>query len=109
MIESLIALLALCALGWYWQDSAHAREFGVAAARAACARENLQFLDDSVAQRGLRWVRNAAGRLTLQRSYAFEYSVTGDDRQPGLVVLQDREVVLLQLSPATRSPGPMLH
>ncbi len=109
MIGSLLDLLGLCALGWYWQDSAHAREFGVAAARAACARENLQFLDDSVAQRGLRWVRNDAGRLRLQRSYAFEFSVTGDDRQPGLVVMQDREVVLLQLSPSPRPPEHLLH
>lgn len=97
MTESLLILLALGALAWYWLDGARAREIGVIAARQACQKEGLQFLDDSVVQNGLRGVRNELGQLVLQRSFAFEYSRSGDDRLPGLVMLQADQVVLLQL------------
>ncbi|MEN3112368.1 DUF3301 domain-containing protein [Uliginosibacterium paludis] len=96
MLESLILLAFIAAIGWFWQDSASAREVAVAAARTACQRESLQFLDDTVAQRGLRLMRTERGHLALQRSFGFEYSETGDDRQPGLVVILGREIVLLQ-------------
>ncbi|MDQ7989155.1 MAG: DUF3301 domain-containing protein [Candidatus Dactylopiibacterium sp.] len=104
MTGSLIALLLLGAIAWYWADSLRAREHAVAAARTACRREDLQFLDDTVAQRGLRCVRNAAGRVVLQRSFSFEFSVSGDDRHAGLVILQGSELVLLR----TRAPE-VLH
>lgn len=96
MIESLFLLLALGALGWFWQDGASAREVAIAAASMACQREYLQFLDDTVAQRGLRLIRNERGHLTVQRSFSFEFSQTGDDRHPGLVIIQGREIILLQ-------------
>ncbi len=96
MLESLILLLFIAAIGWFWQDSASAREVAIAAAATACQRESLQFLDDTVAQRGLRLVRHDNGRLVLQRSFSFEFSTTGDDRQPGLVVILGRDIILLQ-------------
>lgn len=107
MIESLSLLLLIAAIAWLWHDGLGAREVAVAAAAAACRRESLQFLDDTVAQRGLRLVRNDAGRLVLQRAFGFEFSETGDDRQPGLVILHGREIVLLQT--ATRPAQPRLR
>lgn len=66
-------------------------------ARAACAAENLLLLDDTVAVRSLRPVRDDAGRLRLQRVYDFEYSDTGDNRRRGSVTLLGDEVVMLSL------------
>lgn len=107
MTESLILLAVVVAIAWMWQDGLGAREVAVAAAAAACQRESLQFLDDTVAQRGLRLVRNEAGRIVLQRAFGFEFSETGDDRQPGLVILRGREIVLLQT--ASRPAPPPLR
>lgn len=95
-MESLILLLVIAAFAWFWLDSIKTREIAVSAARTACARESLQFLDDTVAQQGLRFVRNDAGHLILQRGFSFEFSQTGDDRHPGLVILQGRQITLLQ-------------
>lgn len=97
MMESLFILLALAALAWYWLDGTRVRELGIEAARTACQKEGFQFLDDTVAQNGLRGVRNELGQMVLQRSFSFEYSETGDDRLPGLVVLQGHQVTLLQI------------
>nr|MBP7640305.1 DUF3301 domain-containing protein [Thauera sp.] len=91
----LLGFLALGAIVWYWFDSLKAREIGVDAARRACAREGVQFLDETVVGQGLRLARDDNGRVVLRRGYAFEYSVGGDDRNAGSVVLEGREVVLV--------------
>ena len=111
MIGELIPLLLLGMFAWYWLDSLKAREIAVAAAAAACAQEGVQFLDDTVAQDGLRLVRGADGRLRLQRSFAFEYSRSGDDRHPGYVTLLGHEVILLDIVPRTEPEErpPRLH
>lgn len=92
-----LGLLALAGFGWYWLDGLKARDAAVAAARAACAAEGLQFLDDTVVLAGTRPGRDDEGRLRLQRSYAFEYSDTGDNRRRGSIVLLGQEVVLLNV------------
>lgn len=95
MSASLPALILLGLIAWYWLDGLKAREIGIAAARQACAAEGLQFLDDTVAQSGIRVLRGEDGRLHLQRSFAFEYSLSGDDRQPGSVTLLAHTVTML--------------
>jgi hypothetical protein len=104
MIESLFLLVVIGAVGWLWQDGAGAREVAIAAASTACQRETLQFLDDTVAQHGLRLVRNERGHLALQRSFSFEFSQTGDDRHPGLVIIRGRQIVLLQTGGRPKPP-----
>ena len=54
----------------------------------------------------IRLARNDAGRIQLQRSYAFEYSDTGNNRRPGSVVLLGRRVVLFNVG--LRDTGPRL-
>ncbi|HEX5127455.1 MAG TPA: DUF3301 domain-containing protein, partial [Rhodocyclaceae bacterium] len=91
----LFLLCALIAFGWFFIDGLKARDIGVAAARNACATEGLQFLDDTVASNGIRLRRNDEGRLCIQRTYAFEYSDTGNNRCPGTVTLVGYEVAML--------------
>ena len=94
----LLGFLALGAIVWYWFDSLKAREIGVDAARRACAREGVQFLDETVVGHGLRLARDERGHVVLRRAFEFEYSVSGDDRHTGSVVLEGREVVLVDVS-----------
>lgn len=93
----IFGLLLLAAGAWLWFDSLKARDAGVAAARDACEREGLQLLDDTVAIAGLKTGRDGNGQLTLQRTYAFEYSDTGDNRRRGSVVLQGHRVTVLNI------------
>jgi len=111
MSESLFAVILLVLFVWYCLEGLKAREIGIAAAREACLRENLQFLDDTVAQNGIRILRDETGRLRLQRSFAFEYSLSGDDRQPGSVTLLGHKVIMLymQTAPQHADSPPMLH
>ena len=95
----LAALVVLAALGALWMDSLKVRERAVAAGQAACAREGLQFLDETVAFARLRLARNDDGRLRLQRTYAFEFSDTGNNRRGGAIVMLGAQVAQLQLEP----------
>ena len=89
-------LLLIALIAWFMWDSLKAREAAVAASRAACAAEGLQFLDDTVAIRAIRPVRDD-GALRLRRVYGFEYTESGDSRRKGSVVLVGDHVLVLNL------------
>jgi uncharacterized protein DUF3301 len=96
---NVVALLALALLAWLWYDSMRARERAVSAGQAACARERLQFLDETVECTSVRPARNAAGRLQLRRVYRFEFSDDGSRRRSGQVVMLSGEVESLTMEP----------
>lgn len=91
-------LVAILAIGWWWFDGLKAREAAVSAARAACETEGCLLLDWTVSMTASKLVRNARGRMQLQRAYEFEYTNTGDNRLTGSIVMLGREVVLLNLA-----------
>ena len=97
-LAELLVVLLLGALVWFWFDSLKAREAGVDAARRACLREAVQFLDETVVGHGLRLARDERGHVVLRRAFEFEYSVSGDDRYTGSVVLEGPEVVLVDVT-----------
>jgi len=94
-MEAIIVLVLLAAVTWYVVEGLKARETGVDEARAICLKGGLQFLDESVVQRGIRLVRNSDGRLTIQRTFAFEFSDTGNNRRPGHITLQGQDVTMI--------------
>ena len=92
--------IALIAAGLFlWLDSLRARERAVQAGRAACARYELQFLDDTVSFARLRLERDDEGQLKLARTYTFEFSDTGNNRRQGAIVMLGGAVRDLQLEP----------
>ena len=104
----LAGLALLAALVWLIWDSLRAREAAVSAGRAACAAQQWQLLDDTVAIESLRPARDDEGRLRLRRIYGFEYSDTGNSRRKGTVVVLGAEVVLVHIGSQSTlfQPGP---
>ena len=102
-----VGILLLAGLAWLWLDSLKAREAAIRAAREVCAAEGLLLLDDTVAISGLKPARDDEGRLKLQRAYDFEYSVTGNNRLKGSLVLRGRRLVVInvgmRIAPAART------
>lgn len=94
-----LALVALAALAWLWYDSMRARERAVAAGQAACARERLQFLDETVECTSVKPARHRAGHLVLRRAYRFEFSDDGSRRRSGQIVMLSAEVESLTMEP----------
>jgi len=96
MIEWSVLML-IVAGAWFWLDTLKAREIALAAGLRTCGSEGLQFLDWTVAQSKLRVARNDDGQVRLRRTYRFEYSETGNDRNLGTITLLGRRVVAVEL------------
>ena len=95
------ALLFLIVTGLgigYWMSGMRAREAALRAARAACARENVQLLDESVVLNRLRLARDPAGHACWRRRYGFEFSDDGGTRRAGEVELLGARPVALRLA-----------
>jgi len=95
----LTVILLAAAVLWFWQDSLAARESANAAAKEACTRLGLQFLDGTVAFARLALVRVDGGRLRLRRTYVFDYTATSIERRQGFVLLTGRRVETVGYAP----------
>ncbi|MFH1870418.1 MAG: DUF3301 domain-containing protein [Pseudomonadota bacterium] len=105
----ILSLTALAALAWLWYDSIQVRGIGIAAAKAACAAEGLQLLDDTVAIASLRLARDDDGRLLLRRVYGFDFSDTGNNRRSGSVVMLGQQVLIVNVGLRLVASNPTLH
>jgi hypothetical protein len=103
----LTLILLAAALVWFWQDSLAAREGANAAAKEACERLSLQFLDGTVAFARLAFVR-VGGRLQLRRTYVFDYTATSIERRQGFVLLTGRHVESVGYAPGDVQPDARL-
>ncbi|WP_428609338.1 DUF3301 domain-containing protein [Sedimenticola sp.] len=85
-MSTLVPLLLLGLLIWFWLDSARAREIATGICQAACEQRNLQFLDQTVALRriSLRWTQRG---IRIRRLFQFDYSEEGVGRRDGHVIL----------------------
>ncbi len=96
---SLFFLLLLATLGWFWFDSLRALEIARSMGKHVCRDENLQFLDDTVANIGLALARDKTGRRVLRRTYRFLFSETGNTRLEGRLVLLGDKVESVTMEP----------
>jgi hypothetical protein len=103
MIE-IITLAIFLLAAWFWMDSMRAREAALDAGRRACAAENVQFLDWTVAMRKMGLARDDEGRLRVRRTYEFEYSDTGDNRLKGGITLIGNQLVAVHIQPREAPP-----
>ena len=96
---SLFFLLLLAALGWFWFDSLRALEIARNMGKHVCRNENLQFLDDTVANIELALARDKTGRRVLRRTYRFLFSETGNTRLEGRLILLGDKVESVTMEP----------
>lgn len=80
-LSDLLLLLSLGAAVGLWLKLSAAREHAVREARRLCLQHGLQLLDETVGLRALRLRRDSRGRRRIERCYAFEVSLEGDDRK----------------------------
>ncbi len=97
--ELLVVVAVLAALAGFWHSSLAARELANRVAMETCASANVQMLDGTVAIHRLRLVRAGDAPLAWQRTYVFDYSADGFNRQRGFVVLTGNAVDTVGLGP----------
>ena len=95
----LLAVAALAAAVAFWHSSLAARESANQVAQEACAGAQVQMLDGTVAIHRLRIVRGVNAPLAWHRTYVFDYTADGYERQRGFVVMTGAVVDTVGLGP----------
>ena len=105
MAESAILAILLTLVILLWSGSMRAREVAQRTARAACGRNDVQFLDETVALAEWGLARDTLGQMRMRRLYRFEFSIGGTERHGGTV----RMLGLRVLGIALDLPDHTLH
>ena len=95
----IISAVILGGLFWLWFESTRVHEIAVAHARSQCRVNEVQFLDHTVSLAHIKLARDEDGRLTFKRTYTFEYSDTGNNRQPGSITMLGQVIQSLNFNP----------
>ena len=105
----IISVAILGGLFWLWLESTRVHEIAVERARSQCNLNEVQFLDGTVSLENIKLARDEDGRLAFKRTYAFEYSSTGNNRQPGSIIMLGQVVQLLNFSSPLAGADITLH
>jgi hypothetical protein len=96
-LNALVWLAVIALLIIYAVKAMRARETAYRAARRHCDEMDVQILDQNVYLRRIWFKRNDAGRLSLWRTFYFEFTVSGADRYFGRVIMLGRRVEQVEL------------
>ena|SRR3990172_8114370 len=92
-MNSLLFLIALALLVWFWQVNLRYRELAIRLVKNVCTEMNLQLLDQTVALAGFSLRRDTDRRIVSVRKYSFEVSSNGADRFTGTIILHGHQLV----------------
>lgn len=96
---SLLVLVVLGLLVWFWLHSIRILEIAREAGRLICKQTGVQFLDDTVASIKVQLARDDNGRRTLRRTYRFEFTETGDTRREGEIIMLGARIESVNMEP----------
>ena len=93
--DVLILFVIVGMAAFWWQQDVFRRR-ALALAKNACARADVQLLDDSVGLRRLR-LRRSNGHFIIERHFGFEFSPSGAARYSGQIVFHGSAVQAVDL------------
>ncbi len=97
MLTQLIPIAIAIAIAIIWWGNTATKEQAIMAAKRACQQANVQLLDDTVALKRYRLVRDSAGNIRIARLFVFEFSLMGDERKQGFVTFVGTQIRELNL------------
>lgn len=96
-LGNLFLFLVLASVAaWLWHGHG-IRERALVAARRHCQKLDVELLDGNVAFKRLALLRDGAGHRRLARVYGFEFTVTGEQRHVGQIVMFGGHVGRIEL------------
>ncbi len=84
-MTSILIILFFIFLAWFWLNSIRIKEIALQASEKACNQIQAQFLDQTASLEKIKFIRNKNGRLTLMRTYGFDFSRDRENRLRGHV------------------------
>ncbi|MGB4072474.1 DUF3301 domain-containing protein [Pseudomonas sp.] len=97
LFDMFLLMLFATACAWLWH--AHGlRERALTLVQQHCAKADVELLDGNVALRKLALLPDARGRKRLARVYGFEFTVTGEQRHAGSIVMFGQHLGRIELA-----------
>ena len=84
---------------YYWWSASGIKEIALAATKRHCQNMDVQLLDECIALNRLWFKRDENGKNRVWRSYRFEFTVTGESRYDGRIILLGSKILSIQLDP----------
>ena len=91
-LNALLFILVLVLVAVYWRGALGARERVMETARKAVVQVGAQLLDQTVSMQWMKLYRAPGAGVGIRRFYRFEFSLTGDDRRTGRVVVDGQRI-----------------
>lgn len=95
LLDILLLAVPAAIIGLWWTGT-RAKELATDHARKACQREQVQFLDATVAIKRYRLARSSSGSTCLRRDYRFEFTNHGAHRDYGGVSMRGHELLRVE-------------
>jgi hypothetical protein len=96
-MTSILIILFLALIAWFWLNGIRAKEIAMQASAEACQQIQAQFLDQTASLKKLRINRDKNGRMTFERTYTFDFSRDRETRVQGLVTIVGQRVTQVLL------------
>ena len=96
-VTDLIVLIFLILACSYFWSAQRIKEMAFRATKAHCNTMEVQLLDQSVYLRAVWLKRDGEGKIRVWRSFNFEFTSTGEERNKGMIVLLGRKVLNIDL------------
>jgi Protein of unknown function (DUF3301) len=77
----------------FWSSGRAAAELAVRYGQRSCQRAQVLWLDQSAHLVGIKLRRKPSGWLGWERRFHFEYSLDGEDRHAGQIILLGKQLV----------------
>ena len=98
-MTELLTLLFLALMALYFWGAVKAKELAIRAGRAACEKRGLQFLDQTVEQRQVRFGLDERNNPSWKRTYYFEFASSGEFRYEGQIQMHGHRLQSIKLDP----------
>lgn len=98
-LGNLCLLLGAVGIGLSFWHARGIRERALVLAEQECRRRNVTLLDGAVAFSRYRWLADAQGRKRLARLFAFEFTVTGEERLNASLALFGKVLAKVEFAP----------
>lgn len=96
-MASILFLLLLTLIAWFWFDSVRAKERAMTASALACQEIQAQFLDQTASLNSIKFSRNQRGQTVFKRIYNFDFSYDREQRHQGRIIMNGLQVQEIQL------------
>ena len=98
-LSDLILIGLFLAFYFYWSSAQRVKEIALQGAGSYCLKKELQMLDGYVALTKLRFKKDDRGKIRVWRSFAFEFTSTGEERYNGQITILGRKILSIELDP----------